>query len=280
MNWAPPQLPILLIDVDGVLADFVTPFLRYINEVLGSSWTKDDITEHDIEDCFGLSYEERNEVRMHIDRMRMARTLAPLPGAVEAMKRLSESAHILFVTASLTSSQTWEWDRRAWLTDLFGEGWGKKAQFVKDKWAFQGDIFIDDSPSNVEKWATYNRWNHDKTPIIWDQWYNADFNEKDFPAVVRSNNWGYVESLCWEKTNKKDAIVTWIERNDGYLHRHAMQYVAVNPYVGVTLWAESVDELTEKMKELPQEIRKDMSTWFNAVPVPWLEGKDRTKYDL
>ena len=121
-NWAPPQLPILLLDVDGVLADFVTPMLKYINEVLDYSFTKDDITEHDMENALGLTYEERNEVRMHMDRMRVGRTLTPLPGAVKGVKRLAESAHILFVTARLSSSQTWCYDRSAWLDDTFGEG--------------------------------------------------------------------------------------------------------------------------------------------------------------
>jgi len=180
---------ILLLDVDGVLADFVTPFLKYINEVLDRSYTKDDFSGHDIEDCLGLSYEERNEVRMHIDRMRMARTMAPLPGAIEAVKRLSESAAIFFVTSSLTSSQTWEWDRRAWLDEQFGKGWGKKAQFVKDKYLFRGDIFIDDAPDNVEKWAA---WNPDKSPVLWSQWYNAEHTIQA-TNIERTSSWDHIE---------------------------------------------------------------------------------------
>ena len=132
MDWSPPQLPVVLLDVDGVILDYSAMYLKYANEILDRSYTKLDITEHDIEDSLGLTREESSEIRAELDRMRAGRTMAPLRGAIEGVKSLSKSATIFFVTSSLTSSQTWEWDRRAWLDEAFGKGWGKKCQFVKD----------------------------------------------------------------------------------------------------------------------------------------------------
>ena len=265
MTWAPPQLPIALIDVDGVGADYVFGYLRHANTVLGTSYTKDNITEHDVEKSLGLSTEERNQVRMEIDRMRMARTLPVLPGFVDGVKRLAESANIFFITSSLTSSQTWEWDRRAWLDQNFGDGWGKKAQFVKDKYLFQGDIFIDDSPENVDKWATYNKWDHHKSPILWSQWYNAKHSSDS--RLVRANNWDYIEKLVWDKTKKKDVLLAWTEHNQKWLDNNRQHYVAVNPYTGHVLSHKIITKLAERMAKFPDELTKDMVTWFNSIPV-------------
>ena len=102
--------------------------------------------------------------------------------------------------------------------------------------------------------------------MLWGQWYNRNhkFDQADEKRIIRSHSWDHLERLVWDKTKKKDVLAAWVERNIDWLSKNTMKFVAVNPYVGMTMMSSSGDELRDELSALPFDIRKDMVVFFNS----------------
>ena len=120
---------ILHIDLDGVIADFITAMnshpLRKISP-----------------------YDEHPDTIPGIFR-----NLKPILGSIDAVKLLlqSDNYEVYFLsTAPWNNSSAWT-DKRLWLEEQFGELANRKLNLTHRKDLIKGDILIDDRPNNGAK---------------------------------------------------------------------------------------------------------------------------------
>ncbi len=120
---------VLFIDLDGVIADFITAMnfhpLRKISP-----------------------YDEHPDTIPGIFR-----NLNPIIGAIEAVKILLDSNQyeVYFLsTAPWNNPSAWT-DKRLWLEDQFGDSVNRRLILTHRKDLLKGDILIDDRPNNGAK---------------------------------------------------------------------------------------------------------------------------------
>jgi 5'(3')-deoxyribonucleotidase len=140
----------ILLDCDGVLADFVTPALRIVAEVGGGPvLMHDDLTTWDIEDA--LAEDKRPAFWERVCAEGFCSSLLPYPGVKEALAELRGIGTVVCVTSPMATSRTWQHERLHWLKDVLG--------FERDhvistsgKSHVAGSYFADDKPEHVEAW--------------------------------------------------------------------------------------------------------------------------------
>ena len=120
---------ILFIDIDGVIADFITAM---------HSHPLREIPPYDV----------------HPDTIPgIFRNLNPIIGAIEAVKILFDSNQyeVYFLsTAPWNNPSAWT-DKRLWLEDQFGNSVNRRLILTHRKDFLKGDILIDDRPNNGAK---------------------------------------------------------------------------------------------------------------------------------
>jgi 5'(3')-deoxyribonucleotidase len=174
------------VDLDGVVADYESRFREIAAEIMGhdvrryppartwnlvdSGWPFDDNAHY-------LAV-HRQAVAEH----GLFRRLAPIPGASEALWRMSDAGiririvtHRLVVNFSHASavSDTVNWldDKRIPYRDIC---------FVRDKAEVGADIYVDDSPANV---TALREVRGENAVMVYDQLYN-----RHLPGL-RAYNW-------------------------------------------------------------------------------------------
>ena len=173
--------PRVLLDVDGVLADFIGEFLRVVHRETGVKVAHNDITTHEVVDSLPLGKTQADHV-WHIFSMRnTAATMKPYPGAVEGAKKLMKVADVYFVTSPVKTSPRWCYDRTSWLSKHFGEAQARRVAYTSEKHIVQGDFLVDDRADNLEGWAKESP---TRTPILWGQPWNKKSKLK------RLSDWG------------------------------------------------------------------------------------------
>lgn len=153
LGWARKSMDIL-VDVDGVVADYLTHFLKVASHVLQKDFAGTLVDEWDISKALKITKAEEDAVYHYVAQPGFARALLPIPGAVEAVKQLHAEGHtITFVTSPIRSSPTWDFDRRMWLYDHFGENLIDDIVYARRKHRVIGDVLIDDRCKNIRSWA-------------------------------------------------------------------------------------------------------------------------------
>jgi len=180
---------IALLDVDGVLADFIEHYLEIVNECFDTEHAASAITSYDVDECLGLSEDERHTVNREILNLDFARNLSVLPGAVAGFRKLATVCTPVFCTSVLKSNYTWTYDRSAWLDEHLGDGWGREVIYTKLKHLSRGRMFVDDMPYHVEKWM---KWNPEGIGVLWKQPYNKNHCPE---GAVLTNDWDVLKGL-------------------------------------------------------------------------------------
>ena len=193
------------VDVDGVLADLLTPLFQHMNAMLGTAYVPDHMKDWDVAEL--IPEARRDEFWQTFGRdVRVHDALQPCPGAIEGMSLLGEVADVYIVTAYLHSAPTWVHDRDKWLSDRFGIS-DKKIVHTHAKYTFFGKALVDDKPSTVEAWS---REHSRGTGVLWDQPYNratptrltlwstpemwhGEIGDRHALISTRTSDWG---SLC------------------------------------------------------------------------------------
>jgi len=135
-----------------------------------------------------LTDEERRKVFDIIESTGWCASLPVYPGAQEAVRELSARADVYIVTTAWHGSPTWCHDRTQWLHDHFGIS----RQNVIYAWAkhlVQGDIFVDDKPSNVREWCEHFPGG---VGFVWNGWLEERNRDME---PLRTQDWGRVIKL-------------------------------------------------------------------------------------
>ncbi len=144
----------LLLDVDGVLADFKAHLLHAVE----SNVSPEHIERYEIFDY--LTPSQRMFAMDLCEQPGWWRGLNAIPGAVEAVRQLRELAteiefEIVFVTQPWKACPGWIEAREAWLMRHFNaEGIGHDIFPIRGvrKHLIRGKAFVEDSPEALDAW--------------------------------------------------------------------------------------------------------------------------------
>lgn len=153
----------ILIDIDGVVADFKGAFLDelQLKDSNPESW---DFLE-------SLKPKDKKEAEALMNDLEFWGGLPLIDGAKKAVKRLKAIGHeVVWVTSPWPSCIGWETARRSWIKDNFGDD---DVIVTSSKHHIDGDFFIDDKPENVEVWKKAHPY---KKAFIYDQTYNRHYH--------------------------------------------------------------------------------------------------------
>ena len=181
-----PARPRVLLDCDGVLADFVSAMLRVVFEVTGKTFEPEDVTEFNFARALGLSETDADNVNWIIgDRRKFCARLVAYPGAREGVRRLRVVADIHVVTSPWNGNETWTSEREWWLDHYFNIH-HRDITHTSAKHLIVGDWLIDD------KTETCRRWQESNPSGVAVQWITPH-NRKDGWTGRATNSW---DELC------------------------------------------------------------------------------------
>lgn len=157
----------ILLDVDGVLADFTEGTRREILAVTGEDVPAHRFTDYNL--LYAVGIRHREAIRGAWMRQGWCASIPPYEGMKEAVERLRAHHEVFFVTSPFPDAQHWTWERTQWLKEHFGAG-DRDIVFTHAKHVVRGDVLVDDKPSNVIEWCNHHP---DKWGVLWAQPYNS-----------------------------------------------------------------------------------------------------------
>lgn len=167
--------PIVLLDCDGVLADFVSHFLLFANagsRRVDREWIDaehGDVTSWDIGEAFPLlKHAELYRVLTHAG---FVRKMPVMPGAVFAVRYLQKISEVYCVTTPLLGARYWGWERTQWLSTTVGIT-QERVILCDAKELVDGDVLVDDRPEHLEAWAKRHPVG---MALLWSSPRNASF---------------------------------------------------------------------------------------------------------
>lgn len=172
--------PVVLCDVDEVVADLHSEWLYRYNEKYNDNLTPDDITD------WNLSRLVKPECGDKVfDFLRMPdlyQHVRPVEGAKEGVDRLRDGGYrVIFVTSCVIGSmdQKARWLlRHGFISDRHSP---RSLVIARDKFLVRGDVLIDDAPHNLEPFPGHK--------ILVDRPYNraatVGFRARDWNSIVQ-----------------------------------------------------------------------------------------------
>ncbi len=190
------------VDVDGVLADLITPALAAASAMLGREILPDHLKEWDLEVLF--ESKEQSEVfwkNLGAADNRFHGKLQPYEGAAAGMRGLTDYFDVYIVTSPLSSSPTWTHDRDRWIEEKFGIG-HHKIIHTSSKHMVSCDILVDDKPENLRRWYAEQMRiragkRADPLPVLWKQPWNHIAHGLDRVPFVHTDSWSRVIQLAY-----------------------------------------------------------------------------------
>jgi 5'(3')-deoxyribonucleotidase len=183
--------PTVLLDVDGVLADFTSAVLALIYDVTGRRYQAQDVTTWEVFDSI-----PEKEAQAEVYRILKGRGgclgIPVCDEAKEGVARLREVADIVIVTSPFSGSETWVHERNEWLYKHFGIE-RHDVIHANKKARIHGDVFIDDKPEHVDDWLSYwgARGHGAALGLLWA----SDRTITEGAHLMRVNDWSDVMEM-------------------------------------------------------------------------------------
>jgi len=175
--------PIVLLDVDGVLADFVGASLRFLRDRFGLHYTPEQVTEWNLERALKLEPHVYKALCAEFEREDFCTDIEPYPGAVDGVWALRDAGcRVLAVTAPWWSSPTWVHDRSQWLVQHLGFR-RDDLHHTSNKASVRGDVLVEDKPETIAAWKVEHPMG---AGILWDRPHNRTWPATD---MVRTTRW-------------------------------------------------------------------------------------------
>ncbi len=163
----------LLIDCDGVVADYVGGVLLNVEHATNMRYLRTAVDQYNLWEAIGMTGVDKNLIiKNYITKPGWCQNLLPLPGAVEGVRELNKIRRVVFLTSLWNSSPTWVYDRNKWLRKHFGRDLGSRVIFTNSgdlKRHVRGAVLVDDKAINCEGWAESNP---EGRPFLWPAPYN------------------------------------------------------------------------------------------------------------
>lgn len=185
----------ILLDVDGVICDFIGGALQEINRIMwprGKAFGRAAVTKRDMVAALGIE-EYRSEVDAIFRRPEFAYNLKSIDGSFDGVKQLTSTGHaIQIATAPMRNALTWQRDRLEWLWDTFSiESRDVIFSPADHKHRIPADIFVDDDPDTVRRWGEAHP---EGLSVLFAQPHNA----KERAGLVWVKDWTNLMTLINE----------------------------------------------------------------------------------
>ena len=190
----------VLLDCDGVLADFLTPCLAIVNGLSGTKHELSHVTSWNVFDSLGVSPAVKSKTYKLMKEEGWCWRLPVMPGAKEAVADLMKISEVHCVTSPMNGPH-WEFERRQWLEHHFDID---VVHSTEHKFAVSGDLLVDDKTSHLEKWL---RAHPGGTVVRWDPGTRAHLHEEF--AGVTTNDWNYLLAVVNKLTTVARPFRTW-----------------------------------------------------------------------
>ncbi len=156
---------ILLLDLDGVLADFDRGFAQCWQAQTGNRPLLSEQRQH-----FHIADDYEPQLRESIEALIASpgfyEQLPMMAGASEAVSQLSQQGIDLRVVSSASTRPHINADKRAWIRRHLGDEMAERCLMSEDKTLIRGDFLIDDNP--LISGCRHPDWQH----ILYDHAYN------------------------------------------------------------------------------------------------------------
>ncbi len=190
----------IAIDIDEVLADTITVFLKYHNDTYGTSFGYPDMLSNDWRISLNLNTSELTERITAFDSAGHIHTVPPVSGAVEAVKRLASKHKLIALTSrwgmAVQATKPWiennfsnlisevHFSSNPFVTSDLHLGKKDKGQICKD---LSVKLIIEDSVSFAKQCSDAG------VPVILlDRPWNKEVSG---PKISRAYEWGEVPQM-------------------------------------------------------------------------------------
>ncbi|XP_015991700.2 5'(3')-deoxyribonucleotidase, mitochondrial isoform X1 [Rousettus aegyptiacus] len=147
----------VLVDMDGVLADFEGGFLRKFRARFPDQpfIALEDRRGFWVSEQYGRLQPGLSEKAISIwESENFFIDLEPLPGAVEAVKQMAnlENTEVFICTSPIKMYKYCPYEKYAWVEKHFGPDFLEQVVLTRDKTVVSADLLIDDRPDITGKW--------------------------------------------------------------------------------------------------------------------------------
>lgn len=142
--------PVLLLDMDGVVVNLLPRWLAEYHLISGEHIAIEEITEYHHEKF--VSHKQAWWYALEPALFKAA----PVPGALEAVTRLSELYDIYFVTYCSPQAPMAMIAKRYWLKTHLPWFDLDKVIYTKSKHLIKGDFLVEDSVEMMDNWCKHN----------------------------------------------------------------------------------------------------------------------------
>ena len=184
--------PRLLLDVDGILADFAGSAARLMSKVVGRTITTDEIVNWEVTDVIDEHY-LKDLCKEEMKLPGFCASIEAYEHSIKSVEVLQKISEVFFVTAPMHKSVAWMPERVAWLEKVFLVD-PKDIIFAYKKHVVSGDIILDDHPDNVRSWLDSHPTG---TGLLWERPYNIGLR----PELQRVKSWDEVLNVVRSKCN-------------------------------------------------------------------------------
>lgn len=190
--------PVILLDCDGILSDFVSPALDLIHQHTGDRHTVDEITQWNVFEA--LDKKDHEHILDHaVKHNEFCSTMPVMPGALDAVTALRLLGEVFIVTSPY-HAPSWVFERTNWLKQHLDFD---KKQIVNTaaKHLVAGDVLVDDSDKNLREWRAHMaKLGIDGLALLWDRPWNQNV---DMAGICRVSSWEQAIGFIKEHLEKR-----------------------------------------------------------------------------
>lgn len=181
----------ILLDCDGVLADYCTACFDLIEKHSGDRHTHEEVTHWDIFNILGKPH-LKPLMKDAAAKGGWCLGFPMYPGAQDFVQRLETLGEVVIVTSPMTTP-FWAYERTVWLEQHFKIPKGRIVH-TEGKQYVRGDVLIDDADENCVRW-------HEEYPealtLLWDAPYNRTVDVSK-TGIKRVASWDEAITLIEE----------------------------------------------------------------------------------
>lgn len=167
----------ILVDLDNVMVDLNTIWVKYLNEMYGTDVKPDDITAWDMQKFFPTL--TRSQIFKPFKNVKMWEEIEPIEGAQYYMQKLIDEGHQVYVCTS-TFYPYIDMKYRKVIRRLFPFIDWKNVIVTSNKSLINADVLIDDAPQNFGNWY--------EVSILFTAPHNKNI-DNDVLDLSRADNW-------------------------------------------------------------------------------------------